>query len=89
LPKLDENDLTDTEGLITEKECINALKDMKNGKTPGLDGFPADFYKFFWGNIKDMVLESLNYAFAIEKMSNDQRIGIITLIPKKDKVRTI
>lgn len=89
IPKLDESDLALTEGLITEKECLNALKDMDNGKNPGLDGFPADFYKFFWLNIKELVLSSLNYAFTSEKMSKDQRIGIITLIPQKDKIRTI
>ena len=87
--KLNEEDLALTEGAISEKECLEALKSMQNGKTPGLDGLPADFYYFFWHDIKTLVLNSLNYAFATDRMSQDQRIGIITLIPKKDKVRTI
>ena len=36
------------EGEITEKECLDNLKAMPNGKTPGTDGFPAEFYKVFW-----------------------------------------
>jgi hypothetical protein len=42
-----------------------ALKDLKNGKTPGTDGFPPDFYKFFWQYIKDLVFESI--SFVVEK----------------------
>ena len=33
------------EGLITDTEIKNVLKNMKNGTTAGMDGFPAEFYK--------------------------------------------
>ena len=36
------------EGSVTESECLKALRSMTNNKTPGIDGFPAEFYKFFW-----------------------------------------
>ena len=48
------------EGLITEREVIKVLKDMKNGKFPGTDGYTAEFYQFFWKDIGNFVLESLN-----------------------------
>ena len=35
------------EGLLTEKECLEALKYMESEKTPGTDGLPAEFYKVF------------------------------------------
>ena len=44
-----------------------ALKDLKNGKTPGTDGFPPDFYKFFWQYIKDLVFESISFVVEKEK----------------------
>ena len=62
---------------------------MKNGKSPGSDGFTAEFYKFFWIDIKYLVLDSLNYAFHNGELSIDQKRGIITLIPKKDKERIL
>ena len=31
------------EGQITSEECYNALKDFKVVKTPGTDGFPAEY----------------------------------------------
>jgi hypothetical protein len=42
-----------TEGNLSFKECGESLKLMKNGKSPGSDGFTVDFYKFFW---KDIIL---------------------------------
>ncbi len=37
---------------IIESEILKSLKILKNGKNPGTDGLPPDFYKFFWINIK-------------------------------------
>ena len=44
--KLTEQESKSIEGLLTLPELSKALKHMQNNKTPGLDGFPADFYKF-------------------------------------------
>ena len=60
---------------------------MKNGKTPGIDGLPADFYKFFWKDIKHLVINSIINSFNKGTLSNNQKTGILTLIPKKDKDR--
>ena len=35
------------EGLLTEKECLEALKYMESEKTPGTDGLPKFFRKIF------------------------------------------
>ena len=89
LPQLTEEENKMCEGLVTETECANALKDMQNGKSPGCDGFTVEFYKVFWKNIKLLFVESINYGFEKGKLSVDQKRGIITLIPKKDKIRTL
>jgi hypothetical protein len=78
-----------TNGLITEAEALKSLKSLSNGKTPGIDGLSTDFYKFFWSDIKYFVLKSINYAFTKGEMSKDQRLGIITLSPKKNKIRLL
>ena len=77
------------EGLITENECIKALKNMQNGKSPGCDGFSVEFYKVFWKNIKELFIESINTAYESGKLSFDQRRGVITLIPKRGKKRIL
>lgn len=73
------------DGTLTEEEILTSLKSCKNNKTPGSDGFPAEFYKLFWVDIKQPLLKSLNYAYINNTMSFTQRDGIISLIPKKDK----
>ena len=66
-------------------ECSKALSNLKNNKAPGCDGFPVEFYKFFWNKIKNFVYNSYLFAFKKKELSYDQKRGIITLIPKKGK----
>ena len=84
-PKLTQEEMTQLEGLITYREALSQLKNMKNNKSPGSDGFTAEFYKFFFIDIGDFLVRSLNYGFSIGQLSVTQRQGIITCIPKEDK----
>jgi hypothetical protein len=84
-PKLDPDQKSKCDGLITLQECLIVLKSMPNNKTPGTDGLPTEWYKFFFKDVGQMVVDSFNYAFKCGKLSPDQRRGIISLIPKKDK----
>ena len=73
------------EGLLTEQECLNALKEMEPDKSPGTDGLPSDFYQMFWNEVSKPLLEALNYGFEIGQLSISQKRGIIKLIPKKSE----
>ena len=77
------NELCEQE--ISIEEIGKALKELKNGKSPGTDGFTPDFYKFFWSDIKYHVFNSILYATQNNMLSIEQRRGIINLIPKKNK----
>ena len=68
---------------------LTALKEFKNNKTPGPDGFSAEFYKFFWNDLDTETTTSCNYAFRKGSLSIGQKHGIISLIPKKNKDRTL
>ena len=85
IPKLTEEENLSLQTLITEKEILYALKCTKNNKFPGLDGFPAEFYKFFWNDLKEYLMDSYKYAYDYGKLSITQREGIICVIPKKSK----
>ena len=73
------------EGCLTEYECKLALNQMKNNKSPGSDGLSVEFYKTFWRDISQFLLNSLNHSFEIGNLTQLQRQGIITLIPKPNK----
>lgn len=51
------------EGKATKEECINFLNEIKNDKSPGSNGLTSEFYKRFWEEIGDDVLQSINSAF--------------------------
>ena len=70
---------------ISKQELFDTIQSMKHNKSPGLDGFPIEFYIVFWKDLSDMILKSFNYSLQTGLMSSSQRNGVITLIPKKDK----
>ena len=84
---LNEDEKETCEGPIMEGEIKAVLKNMANGKSPGSDGYPAEFYKFFWLDLGEYLLKSLNEAFVVGELSQTQKQGIISLIPKGDKPR--
>ena len=72
---------------ILYSELGFALKNMKNNKSPGLDGFIVEFFKFFWTDIGHFILQSLNYGYRNGSLSITQKQGVITCIPKQNKCR--
>ena len=58
---------------------------MGTGKSPVSDGLTPEFYKRFWDEVSDDVVQSANNAFDKEELSICQKRGIITLLAKKDK----
>ena len=89
LPKLNENDSNSCEGEITDQECIKAIKEMKNQKSPGSDGITTEFYKLFWNEIKEYFLKSINFSFQKQELTELQKQSIITLLPKPGKDTTL
>ena len=46
--KLSDAEAEDLEGEIKFTEILQPPKNMKTEKSPGQDGFTAEFFKFFW-----------------------------------------
>ena len=83
--KLSNDQKLQCEGSLTEEECFVALKEMNNNKSPGSDGLTTEFYKLFWNDIKHVFLKSINYSYQTGNLTELQKQGIISLLPKKDK----
>ena len=58
---------------------------MKNNKSPGIDGFTTEFYKTFWKDMKDLFMESLKWSIQHKTLPESSRSGLITLILKPGK----
>ena len=86
LPNLNDFEKENLEKNLQLEEIAKALKELPNDKTPGSDGFTSNFYKFFWPDLKDLLYDSFQYSFQKGILSADQRRGVISLIPKKEKI---
>ena len=58
------------EGEITYLEALNVLKNMKNDKSPGSDGFTAEIFKTFWADLGHFIVRSINYGYINKEMSH-------------------
>ena len=67
------------------RDIGKALKELPNNKSPGCDGFTTNFYNFFWVDIKDLLLDSYVYSFEHGLLTQEQRRGILNILPKKGK----
>ena len=85
IPKLSNEQQHNLDKAITKEEIAMATKQLANGRYPGTDGLPIDFYKLFWTQIKECVYDSIKYATQHGIMSIDQRRGVLNLIPTKGK----
>ncbi|GFO33598.1 Pol-like protein [Plakobranchus ocellatus] len=84
-PKLTAEEAILIEGKITYEEASTVLKNMKNNKSPGSDGFTIEFFKFFWRDIGYFLIKSISHSFDSGHLSITQREGLITCIPKPGK----
>ena len=77
------------EGEITSAEASLELKNMTNYKSPGSDGFTAEFFKFFWSQLGSFVARSLNDVCRKGELSTTQKEGVIVCISKGDKPKDL
>ena len=89
IPKLTKEESDQLEGKITLPELGKAVRNMKNGKSPGPDGFTVEFYKNFWTDICHFLLRSLSFSFYTGELSLTQKQGIISIIRKGQKLDNI
>lgn len=65
-----------------------ALKQLNKNKSPGSDGLTPEFYIAFWDVLQDPFYRSISYSLENGILSQEQRVGIISLVPKKTADRT-
>ena len=83
--KLRQLSQVDKEENISLSELGQALKDMKNAKSPGTDGLPCEFYKLFWPKIKEFYYQVILEVIEEDEFHLTARRGIISLLEKIGK----
>ena len=73
------------ESPISDDEVLAAIYHGKHGVAPGLSGFSREFYQYFSKDLIGFIMNYIKYTEEIGILSNNQRIGVITLLPKGQK----
>lgn len=83
LPKLCEADRDTCEGLLTKDDCVHAINLMADGKSPGLDGLPKEFYQRFFYLFGSDFVTMINSCFLhYGVLPPSMRHAVITLLCK-------
>ena len=85
LPRISAEDREMLEKPITFQELDSAIAQMQEGKAPGRDGFPVEFYKIFWKELRPLLIDVYNEAFNRGYLDNQMVLWVIRLIPKPEK----
>ena len=83
IPSLTQVESDSCEGLLTKRECWEALSLMKHGKSPGNDGPMKECYVCFFEEINQFPVEALNESFNVGQLSTSQRQAVIIFNEKK------
>ncbi|XP_019238406.1 PREDICTED: uncharacterized protein LOC109218498 [Nicotiana attenuata] len=67
---------------VTPEEICQIVKNLPNDKAPGMDGYPAKFFKEFWPLIGQEVIETVQQFFQTGKLLKEINCTTVTLIPK-------
>lgn len=82
LPKISENESNSLEGPLTKYKGLSFLK---YDKSPGLDGFTCEFFKFFWHDLGSFFTRAINFSKRVKHFSEPNKLGIIACILKLGK----
>lgn len=83
LPSLTEKEAQDIIKPITEQE--ETIKSLKNSKSPGTDGLPGEFYKFFAEQLSPVLVKVFNYALSKGDLPQTWSEAIISVLYKEEK----
>ena len=88
-PKLNQEEIENLNRSITSIEIKTVIKNLPTNKSPGPDGFTAEFYQKFGEELTLILLKLFQKISEEDKLPNSFYEATITLMPKPDKKRKL
>ena len=88
LPKLNQEEIENLNRPITNMEIETVIKNLPTKKSPGPDGFTAEFYQKLREELTPILLKLFQKIAKLGKIPNSFYEATITIIPKPDKDAT-
>ncbi|TWW78225.1 Transposon TX1 uncharacterized 149 kDa protein ORF 2 [Takifugu flavidus] len=89
LPQVGEEHNRELDALLSAEELTAALHGLAGGKSPGIDGLPAEFYRAFWPVLGEDLLCVLRDSRSQGRLLLTCRRAVLTLLPKKGDLQDI
>ena len=83
IPKINEHERILCDNPFSEEEYHTAIRNLKQNKSPGLDGISPEFYKMHWNIIKNPFIDMVNETFEKGSLPSSLTKSVVTLIFKK------
>ena len=87
-PKLNQEEIENLNRPIKSTEIETVIRNPPTNKSPGPDGFTAEFYQKFREKLTPILLTLFQKTAEEDELSNSFYEATITLIPKPDKDAT-
>ena len=81
--KLNEDEKHMCDEVLTEEEIFEAVKKLKENKSPGNDGLTPEFYKSFWHILKKLFMQMVNESSLEGELPDSLKKAILALLFKK------